>query len=158
MSVISDIKQGLAMLPPQMNSKAAIVLLLATQKQENPRRLEQQVGGPARSDLQFEKGGGVKGVMTHPSVRGNTQTVVRARGVAFDAEEIYQAIGHDQVLAYALGRLLYWTDSGPMPTTAEEAWDVYLRTWRPGAYKREGEKLRTKFLANYRAALKEVEA
>lgn len=160
MPLESDIRQGLALLPPQMGIRPARVLMYAISLQENPKRYEQQVGGPARGDYQFEKGGGVKGVMTHPASKTLAQDVCRARGVAFDAEAIYQAIGRDPILAAALARLLIWTDQKPLPAATDEqgAWDLYLRTWRPGAYARQPDELRAKFKRNHAAALKAIPA
>ncbi|MFN3048521.1 MULTISPECIES: hypothetical protein [Pseudomonas putida group] len=158
MSLDADILEGLALLPPQMGTRPARVILHAISLQENPTRLEQQVKGPARGDYQFEKGGGVVGVMTHGAVKTKTQDVCRARGVAFNADSIYQAIGRDPVLAAALARLLLWTDPNPLPAAGDEqgGWALYLRVWRPGAYERQPEELRAKFKRNYAAALKAV--
>jgi len=160
MPLDSDIRQGLALLPLQMGTRPARVLLHAINLQENPLRLEQQVKGPARGDYQFEKGGGVKGVMTHAASKKLAEEVCRARGVAFDAESIYQAIGRDPILAAALARLLIWTDPKPLPAADDEAgaWALYLRTWRPGAYDRQPEELRAKFKRNHAAALAVVPA
>ena len=110
MSIKTDIAQGLALLPPKMDSLAARVTLRAINLQETPRRLEQQVGGPARGDYQFESGGGVKGVMTHPSVKDLASKACAARGVAFNRDSVYHAIGTDRILAAALARLLLWTE------------------------------------------------
>jgi hypothetical protein len=160
MTISNDIKAGLALLPEKMNSRPARVMLHAINLQENPKRLAQQVNGPARGDYQFEKGGGVKGVMTHASVRKHAEAVCSARGAAFDAESIYQAIGRDSILAAALARLLLWTDPKPLPDTSDEqgAWELYLRVWRPGAYERQPAELRAKFRKNYAAALLAVKA
>ncbi|WP_312143258.1 hypothetical protein [Stutzerimonas kunmingensis] len=158
MSLDTDIREGLSLLPPQMGTRPARVILHAINLQENPTRLEQQVKGPARGDYQFEKGGGVVGVMTHGAVKAKTQDVCRERGVAFNADSIYQAVGRDPVLAAALARLLLWTDPKPLPAAGDEqgAWALYLRVWRPGAYGRQPEELRVKFKRNYAAALKAV--
>lgn len=160
MSLDNDIRQGLALLPAQMGTHAARVILHSINLQENPGRLEQQVKGPARGDYQFEKGGGVVGVMTHGAVKAKAQEVCRARGVAFTADSIYLAIGRDPVLAAALARLLLWTDPRPLPGANDEqgAWELYLRVWRPGAYDRQPEELRAKFKRNHAAALKAVPA
>lgn len=159
MDIKLDIDQGLALLPQKMDTPSARVMLRAINLQENPRRLEQQVGGPARGDYQFELGGGVKGVMSHEAVRDWTRQACHACGVSFIADSVYQAIGTDPILAAALARLLLWTDAGKMPIVgdASGAWGLYLRVWRPGAYKREGEKLRQKFLANYTKAMEEYQ-
>ena len=150
-----DIAAGLALLPPKMDSIAASVLLYATNRQENPKRLPQQVGGPAVGDYQFEKGGGVKGVMLHDSVSALTKAVCAARKVTFDASSIYQTVKTDPVLAAALARLLYYTDPKSLPAVGDEAgaWALYLRTWRPGAYARQPEELRAKWKKNYADAM-----
>ncbi|HGY9618030.1 TPA: hypothetical protein ACOJNU_000085 [Pseudomonas putida] len=160
MSLDSDIHEGMAMLPQQMGTRPAKVILHAINLQENPTRLEQQVKGPARGDYQFEKGGGVIGVMTHCSVKARAQDACRARGVAFNADSIYLAIGRDPILAAALARLLLWTDPKPLPGANDEqgAWELYLRVWRPGAYSRQPEELRAKFKRNHAAAVKAVPA
>lgn len=157
MSIHEDIWSALNLLPLRMRSSNVAVMLRAINLQENPKRLEQQVGGPARGDYQFESGGGVKGVLTHSSVKDIAQSVCAARGVKAERSAVYDAIGRDPILAAALARLLLWTDPGKMPAIgdANGAWELYLRVWRPGAYAREGLKLRDKFIANYAKAMKE---
>lgn len=155
MTLKSDIAAGLALLPAKMNSIDASVLLYATSRQENPQRLPQQVGGPAVGDYQFERGGGVKGVVEHASVAELTRAVCRARKVQCDTSSIYQALKTDTVLAAALARLLYYTDPKALPTAGDEfgSWALYLRTWRPGAYDRTPLELREKWKKNYADAM-----
>lgn len=151
-----DIEDGLALLPVTMRTTAAKVLLYTTSRQENPKRLPQQVGGPAVGDYQFERGGGVKGVVEHRSVAELTRTVCRARKVQCDIGSIYEALKTDPTLAAALARLLYYTDPKALPVVGDEAgtWALYLRTWRPGAYARQPEELRAKWTKNYADAMK----
>lgn len=156
MTLKTDIAAGLALLPAKMVSLDASVLLYATSRQENPQRLAQQVGGPAVGDYQFERGGGVKGVVEHHAVAEITRSVCRARKVQCDTASIYQALKTDAVLAAALARLLYYTDPKALPSAGDEAgaWALYLRTWRPGAYERQPEELRAKWKKNYADAMK----
>lgn len=156
MTLKTDIQAGLALLPAKMISLSAMVLLYATSRQENPQRLPQQVGGPAVGDYQFEKGGGVKGVMVHDAVSSVSRSVCAARKVSFDASSITQALKTDAILAAALARLLYYTDPRALPTVGDEAgaWALYLRTWRPGAYARQPEELRAKWTKSYADAMK----
>ncbi len=150
-----DIEAGLSLLPLSMRSAAAKVLLYATSRQENPKRLPKQVGGPAVGDYQFESGGGVKGVLEHPSTSGFAELVCRARGIPATRLSVYETLQTDPVLAAAFARLLYYTDPKRLPAVGDEqgAWDVYLRTWRPGAYKRQPKELRAKWSASYRDAM-----
>lgn len=135
------INQGLALLPPAMDTDRARVMLLAIGLQES--RLEhrrQLVGnpprpvGPAKGLWQFERGGGCKGVVEHPASRYWMSLVCKARGVDFDATAIWNAIEHDDVLAAAAARLLLFTDSRRLPALGDErdAWNLYIRVWRPG--------------------------
>lgn len=150
-----DIEAGLALLPVTMRTAHAKVLLYATSRQENPKRLPKQVGGPAVGDYQFESGGGVKGVLEHPSTAALAAAVCKARGIAASRLTVYEALQDDPVLAAAFARLLYYTDPGRLPAVGDEqgAWDVYLRTWRPGAFKRQPEELRAKWSKSYNAAM-----
>jgi len=156
MTLKLDIAAGLALLPAKMDSLAASILLYCTNLQENPKRLPQQVGGPAVGDYQFEKGGGVKGVMTHHAVADLTRSVCTQRQVAFVAGSVYEALKTDPILAAALARLLYYTDPKALPDVGDESetWALYLRTWRPGAYARQPEELRAKWKKNYALAMK----
>lgn len=150
-----DIEAGLALLPVTMRTAHRKVLLYATSRQENPKRLPKQVGGPAVSDYQFESGGGVRGVLEHPSTAALAASVCKARGLTASRLTVYEALQHDQVLAAAFAGLLYYTDAGRLPAVGDEqgAWDVYLRTWRPGAFKRQPEELRAKWSKSYNDAM-----
>lgn len=109
-------------------------MLLAIGLQESRLTHRRQIGGPARGLLQFELGGGVRGVLRHRSSREHAQAVCRARDVIATESAVYAALEHDDVLAMAFGRLLLWTDPKALPALGDEqaAWDLYLRTWRPG--------------------------
>lgn len=155
MNLRTDIAAGLALLPAKMDSLSASILLYATSRQENPQRLPKQVGGPAVGDYQFEKGGGIKGVLSHSASRAYAETVCQARGIVAQADAVYTALQRDPVLAAAFARLLYYTDPQPLPLAGDEAaaWALYLRTWRPGAYARQPEELRAKWRKSYADAM-----
>ena len=133
--VKSSISQALALLPKNMDSPQARVMLLAIGLQESRFEYRRQIGnGPAKGYYQFEKGGGVKGCIQLPVSAPHLRKVCQERGVEFTAQAVWDAIEHDDVLAAALARLLLWTDPKPLPSIddAAGAWAVYLRTWRPG--------------------------
>ena len=125
---------ALALLPARMNSPAAIALLLAIGLQESRLTHRRQIGGPARGLWQFERGGGVRGVLEHPSSKKLAAAVCEARGVEPIASRVYGALEDDDVLAAAFARLLLWTDPKPLPAIGDtqSGWDLYIRTWRPG--------------------------
>lgn len=128
------IEPALALLPAKMDTPAARVMLLAIGLQESRFLHRRQIGGPARGFWQFEKGGGVRGVLTHASTREHAQAVCKARGVLGTADAVYETLGKDDVLAAAFARLLLWSDPKALPPINAEAaaWAVYQRTWRPG--------------------------
>jgi hypothetical protein len=157
---------ALKMLPAKMDTAAARILLAATCLQESslahrwqvvdPKRPE--VKGPARGLAQFEQGGGVRGVMTHAASKDLARKVCEIRDVAFAEKVVYENLDDDDVLALALARLLYWTDARAMPALddTEGMWQLYLRTWRPGAYARDPINLRNKWTRNHAKALAEL--
>jgi hypothetical protein len=118
----------------------AQVMLLAIGLQESQfLAREQGGGGPARGFWQFEQGteasrGGVYGIYLHEASCDVLLDCCDARKVAFDPEAIYKAIELDDVLAACCARLLLYTDPYALPDVGYEgsAWDLYLRTWRPG--------------------------
>lgn len=135
------VNPALGMLPPKMDSDAARVMLLAIGLQESRLRYRFQktndpyTKGPARGLLQFERGGGVVGVMTHRHTKDLAEAVCKARGVPFDSSLIHARLEFDDILAMAFGRLLLWADAKPLPDVdadPETAWQCYLRNWRPG--------------------------
>lgn len=151
MTLKTDIAAGLLLLPDKMTSPAALLQLYATSRQENPKRLPQQVGGPAVGDYQMEMGGGVKGVLQFETTAALANSICRLRGVEPIRESVYAALKTDAVLAAVFARLLYFTDPKALPVVGDEAgaWALYLRTWRPGAYARQPEELRAKWRKSY---------
>lgn len=135
---------ALALLPVQMTSAQATVMLFAIGLQESRFVHRWQVlsggrKGPARGFWQFEKGnnltrGGVTGVMLHDASRYWLSVLCQARGAVFSAPSIWLRIETDDVLAAGLARLMLFTDRKPLPaiTDTEGAWQYYLRCWRPG--------------------------
>lgn len=126
--------------PARMRSDRSDALLLAISLQESAladrRQGPDHRPGPARGLLQFEITG-VRGVMQHHASRELLRQVCAARNVPFDARSIHLRLEHDDVLAFAMGRLLLWTDPRPLPPLGalDAAFDCYARNWRPGALK-----------------------
>ncbi len=140
-AIIHAVGDAMALLPAQMDSQQAHVMLYAIGLQES--RFEhrrQLVGnpprptGPAKGYWQFERLGGCKGVVTHPASRYWMAQVCAARSTPFNATAIWHDIEKDDVLAAAAARLLLFTDPRRLPEVGDErgAWNLYLRTWRPG--------------------------
>jgi len=165
------IDEALCLLPDNMDSPEAELMLLAISGQESDWEHRWQVvdkrnpmkKGPARSFWQGELGGGmVHGVRTHRASREIAAGLYAHFGVSPTNEAIWTAIETNDVLAAALARLLLWTDSWRLPALGDEdgAWQCYLRLWRPGAWtngapaQRAG--LRQKWAGYYAQALAEV--
>lgn len=134
------IDPAMAMFPDGMDSKSARVMMLAIGLQESGLCERCQIingggKGPARGLWQFERGGGVLGVLRHPVTRKYALRVCDARGVEPDSPAVWAALETDDVLAAVFARLLLYSDPMqlPRPDDADAAWRLYaLRTWRPG--------------------------
>lgn len=111
-------------------------LLWAIGRQEGRMIHRRQIGGPARGLYQFEKGGGVAGVLKHPASKKAAEALCIAREVEARQADVYNALEQDDVLACGFARLLLYTDPAPLPKLAagrvQEAWMYYKRNWRPG--------------------------
>jgi hypothetical protein len=121
-------------LPAKFDTREANVLLLAIGLQESKFEHRLQVGGPARGFWQFERGGGVTGVLSHEDTRDYAKAVCAIRTVATFTANVYAALADDDLLACSFARLLLWSDPSPLPELghAGAAWEYYLRNWRPG--------------------------
>lgn len=147
----------------RLRSAQATVLLLSIQLQEAPNREQKQIGGPAVGTYQFERGGGIAGVLRHEASRALAVAVCKALGVPPTVDGVATALQNtNDTLDAALARLLLWTDRPPLPALGDVdgAFEVYLRVWRPGAYHRgtaaAQRKLREKWGRNYAKALARV--
>lgn len=136
------VDQAFALLPKEMDVPLVRVLHAAIGYQESRYEHRRQVisvlgelreSGPACGYWQFEKGGGVKGVMQFGGkVQELAEKVCKARGVRWDREAVWLALVKDDVLAAAFARLLIYTDPHRLPGTAQAGWEMYQRVWRPG--------------------------
>jgi hypothetical protein len=134
--ILSILDAALAELPKAMDTPAARVQLIATALQESRLTTRDQivkgkkpgVKGPALGLWQFEKGGGVRGVLRHPA---------SAPYLPYTADEeaaLWLKLETDDKLAARLARLLLLTDPRPFPKRGDAAggWNYYVRNWRPG--------------------------
>jgi hypothetical protein len=90
--------------------------------------------GPAHGFWQFERNGGVKGVLMHRVSGPILLPILDLFGYNKTVETCYAAIVHNDILACIFARLLLWTVPGRLATHAEEhvAWMQYVAGWRPG--------------------------
>lgn len=130
---------ALALLPAALCSPQALVMLYAIGLQESRFVHRRQIVGgkpvgPAKSFWQFERMGGCAGVVSHAASRYWMAQVCAARGVPFNATAVWNAMEQDDVLGAAAARLLLFTDPKRLPDLGDsrEAWNLYVRTWRPG--------------------------
>ena len=161
-----SIDPGLALLPSRMDTPEARVLMLAICGQEADfhhrwqviDRARPEVMGPARGLWQFERDGGVRGVLTHERTKRMAIDVCRMRNVPATIDAVYNRLHEDDILAAAFARLLLWTNPNALPAIGQEeaAWQLYLREWRPGAWTNgstaQRETLRRKWTGYYATA------
>lgn len=130
----SVLAAAMSLLPPQLDSPEARIMLLAIGLQESELTWRCQKGGPAHGCWQFELTG-VRGVMANDKARLLLLDVCAKRGITTpNSIMIYSALVSDDVLAAALARLLLWTDPRPLPAIGDMqgAWIYYIRNWAPG--------------------------
>jgi len=136
------------------DSPEARVLLLAIAGKESGLAHRRQVKGPARGLWQFEQGGGVRGVLNHPSTRAAAAALCNARGVTATPAAVYAQLEQDDILAAGFARLLLYTLPKRLPAigNVSVAWAQYLDAWRPG------KPHINRWPACYRAAVEAVKA
>lgn len=124
-----------ALLPPVCASREASAMLLAIGLQESQFLKRRQMGGgPARGFWQFERDGGISGVLAHHQARPLIGPVLGALCYPVYADTCYAAVEHNDVLAASFARCLLWTVPDVLPTRDEpdRGWAQYLTAWRPG--------------------------
>lgn len=154
------IKPAYALLPAGMRSREATVLLLAIGLQESSFQHRRQIKGPARGFWQFEFAGGFRGVLRHASSTQHAKHLLAERRYSGMTEsEQFAQLETDDVFAAGVARLLLWTDPKALPALnrPDDAFEYYLRTWRPGAYTRgaaeQRAEIRSRWLRNYGQAM-----
>jgi len=143
-AVAPAVEAALAALPPRMTSDQARVMLYAIGLQESRLLHRDQivkgkapgVKGPALGLWQFERGGGVRGVLRHAASQAHAHAAIAhlVKDNLTTERTVWLALEQDDVLAAKFARLLLWTDPRPMPRRgdASAAWNYYIRNWRPG--------------------------
>ncbi|BBP84889.1 MULTISPECIES: hypothetical protein [unclassified Pseudomonas] len=127
------IEPALALLPDEMNSPEAQLMLLAIALQESGLEKRPLVTGGPHSYWQSESPDEmVHFVLRCPVTRDVAVEVCDARQVPPVDERVRVALGHDDTLAAAFARLLLWSDPARLPALdeVEASWDLYIRTWR----------------------------
>lgn len=146
-----------SILPLKMNTLEATALMYTIGLQESRFDWRDQADplqreGPALGPWQFEKGGGVKGVLLHPASKAHLwhaldelkykKRVDQIHPTDVKAQELYlwTALEHNDILAAVMARLLLYTDPKALPSEVlgpTAGWLTYTRNWRPGKPHRE---------------------
>ena len=132
------IRPGLAVLADatalRVQSPEAEVMLLAMATQESALRHRQQVNGPARGFWQFERMGGLNGILGHHRTAAPLRSLCAALALPADLDGLWAALPFCDLLQAGAARLLLWSDMQPLPKIGAKdvAWDTYIRIWRPG--------------------------
>ena len=136
------IEPGLQLLPKSFDTIEARIMLLTIGMQESKFDHRRQVisykptlkYGPARGFWQFERGGGLNGVLHHDLTEHFAEDVMGQLGYN-DPGEAWEGMLTDDKLAVCFARLLLYTDPRPLPrvnAAYDETWNYYVRNWRPG--------------------------
>jgi hypothetical protein len=130
------INHAYTLLPAKMDDERATHMLLAIGYQESRFTHRAQIKGPARGFWQFEKMGGVQGVLQHKLTKVPIRTALLHLNYPsnMDAHGCWAAIEHNDVLAFCFARLLLFTvpQSLPAADNPTDGWEQYLSGWRPG--------------------------
>ena len=127
------ITPALSELPDLPSEAAAVQMLLTIAGVESGCLYRRQFPVPHAMGLwQFERAGGVAGVLTHRATQALARKAVERRGIGPDAGAVWKALEQDDVLAGIFARLLLLTDPPALPVSDVAARACYLRTWRPG--------------------------
>jgi len=142
---------ALELLPAQMDSPQARVMLVAIMLQESGLRTRQQQNGPAHGLAQCEQPV-MQLLLDNPASAKLVRELCHSRAVAPVASDMYWAVLTDDIFAAAIARLILWCDPAPLPAVgdADEAWACYLHVWGPGKPRPQD------WPNNYRAALSAV--
>lgn len=126
---------ALDLLPRRMDTLEgrAMVMAIGCQESEFNARV-QGGGGPAHGFWQFERGGGIKGVLTHAGTGPLVRPILHLLRYKDTVDECYAAVTYDAVLAAVFARLLLWSVPGALPRIHEDekGWQQYLAGWNPG--------------------------
>lgn len=143
----SIIPAAMALLPDQMDTSNARIMLTAIALQESGLRHRRQIRGPARGLWQFEEAGLI-GVLRHPSSAGYAAELVDDLIYSnLGISDLHAVLEHNDVLACGIARLLLWTLPDEMAGSAADGWAQYLAAWRPGKPHED------RWIPNYSAAL-----
>ena len=110
------------------DSPEARRMLLAIALQESGLKHRRQVtstgkeDGPAASFWQFERGGGCRGVLTHPAVAPKMKQACADHNIEATEAGLWEAMRFHDVIAATAARLLLYTLPSSLPTTAEQGW------------------------------------
>lgn len=129
------IRPALKLLPEHMRAPHCLPIMGAIAAQETNLRARVQYGnGPAHGLWQFERGGGVVGVLNHHTTADTARELCNAFTVLHTSLAVWRALPLNDHLAACFARLLLWTDARPLPAIddADGAWAYYIRNWRPG--------------------------
>lgn len=131
-TVINPALGWLATRGVKSDDKARVMLLAITGQEADCQYRRQHGNGPARGLWQFERLGGVAGVLSHKASMAHAEAACAARGVEPTATAAQAALERDDWLAAVFARLLLWTDPRALPDAEDAGWACYLRNWRPG--------------------------
>lgn len=124
------------LLPPAMDTPKAKAMMFAIGMQESQFEHRRQMNdGPARGFWQFEQGGGVRGVLTHPATKHHAKALLDHFQYSDYPVTVWNALEHNDILAMAFARLNLWWCAKPLPEPGDYdgSWTYYcVDTWRPG--------------------------
>lgn len=129
---LTFIRANLKTIPPSVEEHTMLLAIAGQESNWSARR--QANNGPAVSYWQFERGGGIVGLMRDDETSRSVASLCGMAGVPFQSTAIWRfmATPEGDNFSAAMARLLLWTDPMPLPKMEDDGWRYYLRLWRPG--------------------------
>lgn len=127
--------ERIAGIRPSLEARRLLVCIALQESKLRHRRQVTSSGledGPAVSFWQFERAGGCRGVVTHPSTAKAMRAVCDLFCVEPGEQGLWAAMRFQDIVAAAAARLLVYTLPRALPQTAADGWSQYLAAWRPG--------------------------
>lgn len=134
--IVKPTHRDVLALPSAGGAAEVLSLAIAMQESGDLEHRRQVPVAHAMGFWQFERGGGVTGVLTHRASGSMAKDLCQRLVVPATPAAVWMALEHNDLLAAGFARLLLWTDAKalpkPVPEAEQAAWDYYIRCWRPG--------------------------
>ena len=120
----------------RMNDAARVGICAIAGQESGWQKRVQDDDGPAHSFWQFERNGGVAGLMSNRKTGPFVKRMAASLGIKYNPMSVWAAMAtpNGDGMSFGMARLLLWSDPDPLPAPSDDDawWGYYARNWRPG--------------------------